>query len=280
MSANSRIGFDLRIVFVCLYITPSYCHNFANLWNACHIYFVECVSKIEYTLSVIHYTLYGAVCFHFAHFTCDDWGNINTLPYYHHIGRMKYYPLFRVRPWNNGMGCMSFYMSLWIHLSTHKFGVAHSTIIGRGRYISLKTTPHRPNRVALLRSDYLHLNNSCLELYYAFTGNSNYTKLYINLWSEVSLLYTWTSYQIRKLRVVHALGMPGTSSPQPTPWKLLVSDPDMHHGACVRTCRDACRIANPRWRGKRSRHSRRMRNPQSYVHDKRLMGCDKSTWDC
>ena len=143
-----------------------------------------------------------------------------------------------------------FCMPLWIHLSTHKFGVAHSTIIGRGRYISLKTTPHRPNRVALLHSDYLHLNNSCLELYYAFTGNSNYTKLYINLWSEVSLLYTWTSYQIRKLRGAHTLGMPGTFSPQPTPWKLQVSDPDMHHGACVRTCRDACRNCQPAVAGK------------------------------
>ena len=28
-------------------------------------------------------------------------------------------------------------------------------------------------------------------------------------------------------------------------------------------------IANPRWRGKRSRHSRRMHNPQSYVSNKR-----------
>ena len=30
-------------------------------------------------------------------------------------------------------------------------------------------------------------------------------------------------------------------------------------------------IANPRWRGKRSRHSRRMRNPQVYVSGKRPM---------
>ena len=30
-------------------------------------------------------------------------------------------------------------------------------------------------------------------------------------------------------------------------------------------------IANPRWRGKRSRHSRRIRNPQFYVSDKRPM---------
>ena len=44
-----------------------------NLWNACQIYFVECVSKIKYVLSVIHYTICGAVCFQFTHFSCDDW---------------------------------------------------------------------------------------------------------------------------------------------------------------------------------------------------------------
>ena len=38
----------------------------------------------------------------------------------------------------------------------------------------------------------------------------------------------------------------------------LVSDPGMHHGTCVMHVG----IANPRWRGKRSRHSRCMRNPQ------------------
>ena len=36
---------------------------------------------------------------------------IYTLSYYHHqIGSMNYYPLFRVRSWNNGMRCMSFYI--------------------------------------------------------------------------------------------------------------------------------------------------------------------------
>ena len=35
----------------------------SNLWNACQIYFVECVSKIKHILSVIHYTICGAVCF-------------------------------------------------------------------------------------------------------------------------------------------------------------------------------------------------------------------------
>ena len=42
-------------------------------------------------------------------FPCDDWENIYTLSYYHNqIGNMNYYPLFRVRSWNNGVRCMSF----------------------------------------------------------------------------------------------------------------------------------------------------------------------------
>ena len=75
-----------------------------------------------------------------------------------------------------------------------------------------------------------------------------------------------------KLRVTHAPGMPETFSP-PT-W---VSDPDMHHGTCV-THVPRCMSGSltigflwNRWRGKRSRHSQRMRNPQYYVSGKRPM---------
>ena len=82
-----------------------------NLQNACQIYFVECVSKIKNILSVIHYTICGAICFQFTPFSCDDCENIYTVSYYHHqIGSMNYYPLFRVRSWNNGVHCMSFYI--------------------------------------------------------------------------------------------------------------------------------------------------------------------------
>ena len=60
------------------------------------------MSKIKYILSVIHYTTCGAVCFQFTHSSCNAWENIYTLSYYHHqIGSMNYYPLFRVRSWNN-----------------------------------------------------------------------------------------------------------------------------------------------------------------------------------
>ena len=115
MSANNRMRFGLQI-FVCLYSTPSHYHHWANLSE--DIELIKCLSdifcqvcKIKHILSVIQYTICGAVCFQITHFPCDDWENIYTWPYYHHrIGRMNYYPLFRVRSWNNGVHCMSFYI--------------------------------------------------------------------------------------------------------------------------------------------------------------------------
>ena len=76
-----------------------------------------------------------------------------------------------------------------------------------------------------------------------------------------------------KLRVAHAPGMPGTFSPPPR-----VSDPDMHHGMCmthVPWCMPGSLTSGflwSQWRGKRSRHSRYMRNPQFYVSGKGPMG--------
>ena len=76
-----------------------------------------------------------------------------------------------------------------------------------------------------------------------------------------------------KLRVVHASGMPGTFSPPPP-----VSDSDMHHGTCVTHvpwCMPGSLTSGwfhlKSWRGKRSRLSRRMRNPQFHMSDKRSM---------
>ena len=51
--------------------------------------------------------------------------------------------------------------------------------------------------------------------------------------------------------------------------KPFVSDPGVHHSTCLMHAG----IANPQWRGKGSRHSRRMRNPQFYVSDKWPTGC-------
>ena len=65
------------------------------------------------------------------------------------------------------------------------------------------------------------------------------------------------------MRFADALGMPGTFSSLPR-----VSDPKMHHGTCV-THVSWCMpgllpggLPLSLWRGKRSRHSRRMYNPQ------------------
>ena len=84
MSVNIRIRFGLQIVFVffctlhhlIIIIVETYLRRL-NLRNACQIYFVKCVSKIKHIFLVIHYTIYGAVCFQFNHFPCDDWDNIN-----------------------------------------------------------------------------------------------------------------------------------------------------------------------------------------------------------
>ena len=57
-----------------------------------------------------------------------------------------------------------------------------------------------------------------------------------------------------------------------------VSDPDMHHGTCVTHvpwCMPELLTSGflwSSWRGKRSRHSRRMRNPQFHVSGKRPIG--------
>ena len=114
MSANSPIRFDLKIIFVYLYITPSHYHHCASLSE--DIELIKCLSdivcqvcKIRHIISVIHYKTGEAVCFQLTHFPCDDWENIYTLSYYHHrIGSMNYYPLFKVGSLNNGVHSMSF----------------------------------------------------------------------------------------------------------------------------------------------------------------------------
>ena len=69
-----RMRFGLQTVFVCLHITPSHhlhCANFSKdieLIKRLSDIFGGCVSKIKHILSVIHYTICGAVCFQFYPF--------------------------------------------------------------------------------------------------------------------------------------------------------------------------------------------------------------------
>ena len=73
------------------------------------------------------------------------------------------------------------------------------------------------------------------------------------------------------LRVAHAPRMPGVFSPL-----LLVSDPDMHHGTCVTHVpgyMPESLTSHFLW----SRHTRRVRNPHSYISGKRPMGLRKQS---
>ena len=97
---------------------------------------------------------------------------------------------------------------------------------------------------------------------------------------KVPHLVPWSLTRYVKLRVAHAPGMSGTFSPPPR-----VSDPDMHHGTCVTHVpwyvpgSLTSGFLWSRWRGKRSRYSRRMRSPQFYVSGNRPI-VRVSTDDC
>ena len=83
----------------------------------------------------------------------------------------------------------------------------------------------------------------------------------------------WASYQIRKIAGCAYTGNAGNVFPA-TP---RISNPDMHHGRCVTHvpwCMPGSLTSGflwSRWRGKRSRHSRRMCSPKFYVSGKRPM---------
>ena len=120
MSANIRIRFDLQIVFICFHITPSHYHDCAKLiWGHWTYkmpvrYILSSVwvrLSIFSQLSIIQYMGLGVFSLPMSLVMIE---RIYTLSYYHHqIGSMNYYPLFRVRSWNNGMRCMSLYILLF-----------------------------------------------------------------------------------------------------------------------------------------------------------------------
>ena len=85
--------------------------------------------------------------------------------------------------------------------------------------------------------------------------------------------HTWASCQIRKIAGCACAGNAGNVFPR----HRGSSDPDMHHGTCV-THVPWCMPGSltsiflwSQWRGKHSRHSRRMRKPQFYESVKRPM---------
>ena len=69
---------------------------------------MECVSKIKHILSVIHNAICGAVCFQFAHFSCDDWENIYIYIY---------------------ILCLIIIIKSEIWTITHCLGLSHETMV-------------------------------------------------------------------------------------------------------------------------------------------------------
>ena len=86
-------------------------------------------------------------------------------------------------------------------------------------------------------------------------------------WSPGRLANYGALTRYAKLRAVHAPGMPGTFS-RPA-W---ISNSDMHQVTCIKACMLGSLTSGflwSWWRGKRFRHSGRMRSPQIYVSGKR-----------
>ena len=100
-------------------------------------------------------------------------------------------------------------------------------------------------------------------------GHKNCCCCIVNFVDTPPLLLPWASCQIRKIVGCACVGNAGNVSPPPR-----VSDPGMHDGTCV-THVQSCMPGSLnrgflcRWPGKRSQHSRLMRNRQFYVSGKR-----------
>ena len=82
----------------------------------CRLHYCIGSIMIEHILLVIHYSVYRAVCFQFTKIPSWWLKEYIALSYYHHqIGSMNYYLLFRVRPWNNSMRCISLYILMCLY---------------------------------------------------------------------------------------------------------------------------------------------------------------------
>ena len=110
----------------------------------------------------------------------------------------------------------------------------------------------------------------CIVLLWLSNKSLRILVTHLNIFVRVRSRATWASYQIRKIAGCACAGNAGNVFPPP-----LVSDPDMHHGTfvthvpwCMPGSLTNCFYWS-RWPGKRSRHSRRMHNPQFYVSGKR-----------
>ena len=117
LTESSRYGPMVVCGYLCITLPH---HHYADLSENIEllkcfsdIFCLEYVAKIRSDLSIIFHAKYGAVCIQLTHFSYYECENTCTRSYYHHqIRSMTHLQLFRVRSWNNGMCCMSFYILL------------------------------------------------------------------------------------------------------------------------------------------------------------------------
>ena len=92
---------------------------------------------------------------------------------------------------------------------------------------------------------------------------------------------SWHLIRYAELRVTHVPWIPRTSSPPPTSKETASSKRRFRYALWhVRHARAVMHdgIANPLWRGKRSRHSRRMHNSRFYVSVKKPTAWIAMAW--
>ena len=91
-----------------LYMVTDLCHNRRYIMPVRYI-----LSSVWMRLSIfsqLSIIQYMGLCIFILPISLLMIERIYTLSYYHHqIGSMNYYPLFRVKSWNNGMRCMPRY---------------------------------------------------------------------------------------------------------------------------------------------------------------------------
>ena len=81
---------------------------------------IDTVSKIRHILSFIHYTICGlcVLVYPFPLWWLREYRNFVLLS----SSNRKYYPLFRVRSWNNGVHCMSLCsFTIWYTCHLHTY---------------------------------------------------------------------------------------------------------------------------------------------------------------
>ena len=62
----------------------------------------------------------------------------------------------------------------------------------------MKKTSTRPDYVAIYQTEFLYLNDTCLEIFYVFTGHTDSATLTVKLRQEVSFTLNLDVYKTQK----------------------------------------------------------------------------------